>query len=317
MDTHDLYTTLTSSWALALIAIALERWLPWPEQWHPVSLFRLFAQYLENKVNKPSYAPEQQRFAGVLAVLLLLLLTLIPTAIVVYAADFSKLLGAVVLLGCMRRQHYVAVLNKVETLALKRQKRAARALLARIDFRETHDLSLHGLLKATAELRALSIIHHRWAPLIAWLLGGPILALCLRVLIELSSLWPICKPRYRYFGLASRAAYALLLGPVFFVLSLIPATLARLGKRRPAEKIKRSSAWIRPSAMWLDSLSRCHKIALGGPIKVQNYRISRQRFAGIAPESNPMQVRRSLNRWHTLLALLLICVVMLLFIYRP
>ena len=317
MNTHDLYTLLISSPILALIALALERWLPWPEQWHPLPMFRLFAQYLQTKVNKPGYSPEQQRFAGAMAVVMLLFISLVPTAIVVYAADFSEILGALVLLACLRRQHYLKLLNKVDALALKQQKRAARALLARIDYRDTDQLSVHGLVKATAELRAVSIIHHRWAPILAWLLGGPILALALRLISELYTLWPISVSRYRTFGLPARAAYVLLIGPVTLLLSVTALLIAAVSNARPAEPIKNSRALVWPTGKWLDSLSRCHDIALGGPIKVQGTRIERQRFAGRAPEQHNAQFRRAIARWHGYLILLLIVAVLLLFIYRP
>lgn len=317
MNTHDLYALLTATPVLALIALAIERWLPWPEQWHPLPVFRLFAQYLQQKVNKPVYSPEQQRFAGAMAVILLLFITLVPTAIIVYAADFSQLLSALVLVVCLRRQHVLHVLNRVDALALKQQKRAARAQLARIDYRDTEPLSVHGLIKATSELRAVSIIHHRWAPILAWLLGGPILALSVRVIIELYQLWPISQHRYRAFGLPIRAAYVLLVVP--FVLVLIPLAIlgAMLRRSRPAEPIKNSRAWVWATGKWLDSLSRLHQLALGGPIKVQGQRIERQRFAGHAPEQHYRRLRRSLTRWHHALTLLLIVAALLVFIYRP
>lgn len=317
MNTHDLYSLLTSSPTLALLALAIERWVPWPEQWHPIPLLRLFAQYLQSKVNQPHYSLQQQRFAGILAVLLLALLCLLPTAIVVYAADFSQLLGAVVLLSCLRRQHFIKMINRVEALALKQQKRAARALLAQLDYRDSHELSVHGLLKTTAELRLMSLVNHRWGPILAWLLGGPILALAIRLIVELHSLWPISVPRYRAFGLAARTAYLFLLGPVLLLLSLPASFMARLAGRRPAAVIKNSRAWAWPTAKWLDSFSRWHQFALGGPIKIQGQRLERQRFSGRAPESHHAQLIRSCTSWDWWLTLLLVCSTLLLFIYRP
>ena len=316
MNSHDLYEFITSSWTLALIAIVIERWLPWPEQWHPVPLFNLFANYLQTKVNKPNYSAEQQRLSGALAVVTLLILTLIPTAIVVYAAELSQWLGAFVLLCCLRRQHYLSMLNRIDALALKQQKRAARALLARICRRDTDQLSVHGLIKTTAELRALSIIHHRWAPVIGWLIGGPVLALALRILTELQQQWPITQSRFRYFGLPVRAGYAILVSPVVLFVAAVASLLALTTRRRPAASIVPSSSWLWPTAKWLDSLSRWHHFALGGPIKVQGKRIERQRFAGRPPEQYHAQLLRSMAAWHWCLFALLATATLLAFIYR-
>ncbi|RUO45291.1 cobalamin biosynthesis protein [Idiomarina aquatica] len=317
MNAHDIQQILTSPWGLALIAIAIERWLPWPEQWHPVAIFRLFANYLQHKVNQPRYAPSQQRLAGALALLLLLLLTLVPTAIVVYAADLSQWLGTLVLVGCLRQQHLLHTLDSVEKLARKGQKRAARALLARTDWRDTHNLSVHGIFKTTFELRALSVIEHRYVPVLGWLLGGPILALALRVTTELYQLWPVCMPRFRHFGVAVRVAYAVTIGPVTLLLAMVASVLAALRRRPRDEPIDNNSAWLWPSARWLQALARLYNMSTGGPLQVAGQRLQRQRFAGRPPEYCYPRYRLWLSAWQSTLILLVTIALILLFIYRP
>ncbi|MGM0481735.1 MAG: cobalamin biosynthesis protein [Pseudomonadota bacterium] len=307
---------LLSPWALALLALLLERWLPWPEHWHPLAVFRLFANYLQIKVNQRHYAAAQQQLAGWLAVALLLLLTLVPAAIVVYAAELSQLVAMVVLLVCLRQKPYLKVLDNVQRLAKKRQKRAARALLTRITYRDCDQLSLHGLAKTALELRAMSIIQHRFVPLISWLIGGPILCLALRVITELYQLWPVSHPRYRNFGLASRALYAVSVELVTVLAAATAHVFSAARGRRPRQQLSPSLAWLWSSAWWLDALSRLHNVSLGGPIKVHGQRLQRQRFAGRPAEHVWQQTTGLLMRWQKLSYLLLLSGALLGYIYR-
>lgn len=316
MTESDLIELLWSPWTLALLALLLERWLPWPEQWHPLAIFRLFANYLQTKVNPPHYADGQQRLAGWLALVLLLVLTLIPTAIIVYAAELSQLVGALVLLVCLRQRPYLQVLNSVRRLAQKNQKRAARALLSRITERDCDQLSRHGLAKTALELRAMSVLQHRFVPLLSWLLGGPILCLALRLITELYHLWPVSHSRYRHFGLATRALYAVSVSAITLLPLALIELAAALKGQRPRQPLMPSSAWLRPDAWWLEALSRLHNVSLGGPIKIQQRRLSRQRFAGRPAEQVWQRTVTVLMRWQTLNHFLLLAGLLLSYIYR-
>lgn len=317
MNANDWYEFLTSPWVLAALALLLERWLPWPEQWHPLAIFRLFANYLQYKVNKSGYAAGQQRIAGWLALITLLILSLVPTAIVIYAAEFSQIIGALVLLACLRQSNYLKTLDKVHRLASKGQKRAARAWLSRIDQRDTHELSLHGLAKNSLELRALSILHHRMVPISAWLIGGPILCLGLRLITELNQLWPTEQRRFRQFGLAPRAAYAMTVSWITAVMALLASTLCLLKPCRKRQSLQASQGWLWTTGWWLDSLSRLHNISLGGPIKIQGIRVARQRFPGRPAEEVWQSAASAIMRWQWLPTLIVLTGIVLSYIYRP
>jgi len=317
MNANHWYEFLTSSWVLAALALLLERWLPWPEQWHPLAIFRLFANYLQYKVNKPGYAANQQQVAGWLALITLLVLSLTPTAIVIYAAEFSQIIGALVLLACLRQSNYLKTLDKVHRLATKRQKGAARAWLARIDYRDTHELSLHGIAKSTLELRALSILHHRMVPISAFLIGGPILCLGLRLVTELSQLWPTEQRRYRHFGLATRAAYAMTVCWVTAVVALLASALCVVKPCRKRLSLQATQGWLWTTGWWLDSLSRLHNVSLGGPIKTQGVRIARQRFPGRPAEQVWQAAAAAIMRWQWLPTVIVTTGIVLSYIYRP
>lgn len=300
-----------------LAALVLERLLPWPEQWHPLAWFRLLANYLMVKVNKPQHHASQQRLAGMLMLLLLLFMTLVPAALILYAADFGGIIGGLILLVCLRQRHYLVVLDKVRLFSERGQKRVARSLLARIDWRDTDQLSIHGIAKNSLELRTMSVIHHRLVPIIMFALGGPLLCLTARAVTELHTLWPIINSRVQYFGLASRAAYAVLIAPVTMLATVLLLPLNTLLRRRPATHIESTNAWLKPTGYWLDAISRLYNVSLGGPVKIRGRKIARQRFHGRLAENCWQPVATGLDHWTTLLIVLLIAVNIVLYIYRP
>lgn len=245
------------------------------------------------------------------------MLVLVPSAIVIYAADFSALLGSVALWVALRRRYYLHILTNVRRLTLKGQKRAARALLTRIDDRDTDRLSTHGLAKTTLELQALSIVHHRLVPIVGWLIGGPILALGLRLIIEMAQLWPLAQARYLRFGLAPRALYVMTVGLITYVATAIAWLIASALRRRATISPSPSLTWDRPTITWLDNLSRLHNVSLGGPILVNGRRFARQRFAGRAAEKVWQTIAAAIERWQWGLTIVLMIALFWLFIYRP
>ncbi|MDV6316060.1 cobalamin biosynthesis protein [Idiomarina sp. HP20-50] len=318
MNTELLTQLLLSPVALALLALLAERWFPWPEQWHPLAVFRLMASYLSSKVNKPGRSVRQQRLAGFLAWLTMSLLVLLPAAIVFAGAEVSLAVGWLILLVSLRQQPVNQAVKLADSHLQRGRKNAARAWLSRITWRDCDLLSEHGIAKTSLELRASSILEHRFTPLLFWFAGGPLAALGIRTLVELTQVWPVAQPRYRYFGATTHWLYTITHFLPSFLLSLAARFMALFQRDKPKLKsLNRNALFPTVLLSWLQSFSYCHRVGLGGPIQVQGVRVARQRFDGRPPELLLPRALRWQRQWQLFFVTCLVITLLVLFIYRP
>lgn len=318
MNTELLSEILLSPVSLALLALLAERWFPWPEQWHPLAVFRLMASYLSTKVNKPGRPVGQQRLAGFLAWLIMSLLVLLPAAIVFAGAEVSLAIGWLILLVSIRQQPVNQAVKLADSHLQRGRKYAARAWLSRITWRDCDRLSEHGIAKTSLELRASSILEHRFTPLFFWFAGGPLAALGVRTLVELTRVWPVAQTRYRYFGTTAHWLYTLCHFLPSFILSLAARFMALFQRKKPKlQALQRNALFPTVLLSWLQSFSYCHRVSLGGPIQVQGVRIARQRFDGRAPELLLTKTQRWQRQWQIFFIACLVITLFALFIYRP
>jgi len=318
MNTELLIDLLLSPVALALLALLAERWFPWPEQWHPFAVLRLMAAYMSGKVNQPKRSVSQQRLAGFLAWLTMSLLVLLPAAIVFAGAEVSLAIGWLILLVSLRQQPINHSVKLADNHLKRGRKNAARAWLSRITWRDCELLSEHGIAKTSIELRVTSILEHRFTPLLFWFVGGPLAALGVRTLSELTQVWPIAQARYRHFGLVTHWLYSLTHFFPSFLLSLAARFMALFQRNKPElQSLRRNLLFPTIRLSWLQSFSYCHRVSLGGPIQVQGIRIDRQRFNGRPAELLLPQAQRWQRQWQIFFITCLIIALFALFIYRP
>ena len=75
---HSIFNTLLSEqilpfWVLLLV-VFIERYVPWPDKYHPISFIKLLAMGMQAKVLSPEQHPiRQQKISGTLAGIILLL----------------------------------------------------------------------------------------------------------------------------------------------------------------------------------------------------------------------------------------------------
>lgn len=309
---------LFSPFGLALLALLAERWFPWPEQWHPFAVLRLMAAYMSGKVNKQARSAGQQKTAGFLALLTMLLLVLLPSAIVFAGAEVSLAVGWLILLVSLRQQNSRQAVQLAEKHLAKGRKNAARAWVSRVTWRDCDRLSEHGIAKTCVELRATQILENRFAPLLFWLIGGPLAALGIRVIAELKDVWPVAQSRYQHFGKASAWLYALAYFIPSFLLSILARAVGVFRRNTPKlEPLKRSPTFPTVLLSWLQSFSFCHKVSLGGPLQLAGIRIHRQRFYGRPAELLLPQMPYWQRLWQGLFITCLVIGLFTLFIYRP
>ncbi|MCK7459079.1 cobalamin biosynthesis protein CobD/CbiB [Idiomarina aminovorans] len=318
MNTELLAQLLTSPIALALLALLVERWFPWPEQWHPFAVLRLMASYMSGKVNPPGRSVSQQRLAGFLAWLTLSLLVLLPAAIVFAGAELSLAIGWLILLVSLRQQPVAHAVKLADNHLQCGRKNAARAWLSRITWRDCDLLSKHGIAKTSLELRAASILEHRFTPLLFWFVGGPLAALGVRAIAELTQVWPVAQARYRQFGLTTHWLYTLTHFFPSFFLSLVARLMTLFQPNKPKlQPLQRNLLFPTVLLSWLQSFSYCHRVTLGGPIQVEGIRLARQRFDGRPAELLLPRARRWQRQWQFFFVSCLVIAFFALFIYRP
>jgi adenosylcobinamide-phosphate synthase len=189
-----LFTEITTYGLLPLVIICLvlliERWIPWHEKYHPLTLFRLIAINLGKRVNpnKPR-SDLQRRISGSLATMILLFPALAIIAFIVFIAQFPLFFDGFLLLIAMQYRPILIQFKRVQ-VALKLEKKSlARQFLSNIVLRETNRLSPIGIGKAAIESLLLRFFYQQFAIILWYLAGGGLAAITVRLLYELQQCW--------------------------------------------------------------------------------------------------------------------------------
>ncbi|MCK9608880.1 MAG: adenosylcobinamide-phosphate synthase CbiB [Methylomonas sp.] len=184
-----------------LCAVALDYWLGEPRNaYHPLVAFGRWAAWLERVFRKPQYSPQGQKALGMMAWLcamspclfFLLYLTLPPNQ--------QTIFSIAVLYFCISarslRQHAHAVHQALTADDLL----AARLQVGKIVSRQTADMTMDDVRRATVESVLENGADAVFAPLFWFVLLGPFGALLYRFCNTLDAMWGYKTPRYRHFG---------------------------------------------------------------------------------------------------------------------
>lgn len=201
-EQSGIVTPLFESFLLVCIALLVERFVPWPEKYHPLSLFRLVCINLAAKVNpiKKPRAPSQNKLAGLLAIVILLLPSLtiigILTAFAYYPQFFELLLFLIAIQIQPARRHF-----KLTGKALREEKKLlARHHLSLIVLRNTQRLSPLGIAKAAVESMILRYNYQVFGSICWFIVTGGLGALAVRLLFEMSQCWNVKLQQNHNFG---------------------------------------------------------------------------------------------------------------------
>jgi adenosylcobinamide-phosphate synthase len=202
---NGIFNTLLSEqllpfWVLLLV-IVVERYLPWPDKFHPISFVKALAMGMQAKVlaRDPS-AIRQQKISGSLACIVLLLPFCAILAVFKYLSEYPVFFEALMLLVALRFQDIQKQTNKVTAALAKQQKMLARHALSQIVLRETQKMSPLGMVKANIESLLLRYSYQFCAVVFWYLLTGGVGALIYRLIYELSLSWNNKLTRFKYFG---------------------------------------------------------------------------------------------------------------------
>jgi len=207
-------------WVLLLI-IFVERYVPWPDKYHPISFFKILARGMQAKVLSPDRnAIRQQKISGSLACIVLLLPFCTIFAVFKYLSEYPIFFEALMLLVALRFQDIPKQTRRVCAALSKQQKMLARHALSQIVRRETENMSPLGMVKANIETLLLRYSYQYCSVIFWYLLTGGVGALSYRLIYELSLCWNTKLTKFKHFGQAVRY--------VVNILQWLPSKLASL-----------------------------------------------------------------------------------------
>lgn len=261
---------LISAGILVLVILA-ELNINWSEKSHPLTLFRLLARAMGDKISQQKRSDSQQRTSGVLAIFVLMSPIVIVAVTMKWFAEYDWFFDAFFLFVALNFQYVNKKANQINRL-LQQEKRAfARNVLGKMVLRETSSLSKVGIVKASMETRILRF-HYQYLSVIFWyLFTGGIGALIYRCFYELNQEWNIKQDKYKAFG--KPAAW------LMFLLQWVPVRLSTtfftmtLGLSGSIQAVKKLGGKFSSHSLILAVFAGALKCELGGPAFYGNRKI--------------------------------------------
>lgn len=265
-------------WVLLLV-VFIERYLPWPDKYHPISFVKVLAMGMQAKVLSPTKnSIGQQKISGTLACIILLLPFCTVLAVFKYLSEYPVFFEALMLLIALRFQDIPKQTRRVSAALSKQQKMLARHALSQIVLRETEKMSPLGMVKANIESLLLRYSYQYCSVIFWYLLTGGVGALLYRLLYELSLCWNNKLARFRYFGLPIRN--------VVNILQWLPSKLASLSVVLAVNISQGSTALIQRISYQCNHLfvlNLCGAslgIELGGPAYYEQQKVRTRKCGG-------------------------------------
>jgi adenosylcobinamide-phosphate synthase len=185
---------------LLLITITVKALVNLFIQTEPLRFFSWYNQRLAKKVNKSINSVKQQSIAGLIAAIV----TLLPIVIILWLfADFIALpwlWHALLLYLALGDFHLFSAINNVSQALLAKQTHLAKHTLKPWVLRDVDTLSSMGLSKATIEMQLLRCLQQYFIIACYFLAIGPLMALTVRLIIEMHYCWNEKRPSFQHFG---------------------------------------------------------------------------------------------------------------------
>lgn len=265
--------------AILLLIVLATRLIPMPAAYHPLTLFRYFAQQLAAKVNPDPGRPRQQLYiSGSLA----LLVAWLPAMALLYSlylfSELPLVLDALLLYASLdwynTQQQAKMVQQRLQAGQLTLAREQAKPLLCR----KTTALSEMGLTKALLESLTLRSANHFVGVCLAFVLAGGLAAVGYRLLVELQQQWNPKRDQYRYFGIPTSTLAALLTAIPRLVSCLLLAL--QHGMLRSYQLCRTTRRFnINHCSFWLlCCVSMALHRSLGGPVYYNGHKQQRSKI---------------------------------------
>lgn len=289
--------------ASLLLALLLEKLLPEPAMgiWRSWGRLAMALQLKVNPWNRASAG--QQRRAGLLALLIMLLPLLLITFALPRLLQPAWLVDALLLWLAFAWTPIRRDGRRIADALDNDDKQSARELLQPWLLRNTAALSSIGIAKACIEMLLLRALRNRLLVLLWFVLLGPLAALAARACAELARIWN-CKCQHsRHFGRPASRLLRLLEAPALWL------TILLLKMRHPQPiTIEEAHGPIgHHTGQLLRHAASSLQLRLGGPVLYEGEKQRRPRYSsGREPDSDSIRATLSLLRRHQQLWLLLI-----------
>jgi adenosylcobinamide-phosphate synthase len=270
--------------ALLLLTLLLARYAALPLQYQPWPLLHVLAQRIATKVNKASDSQAQQRLAGSLALILLVVPLLVLAWALRHLSEWPAGFDALLLYLCLDHRHFSSQVTIVAGSLQRQQLQLAKDQLQPMLRRDCGQLSATGLAKAGVEVLAQRQLRHFAAVLFWFLVAGAVTALAWRLVVELQQAWSGKITNQRHFGSAVSRLGRLMLWPVCWLQGALVAMLFRFVQSVRYFRNSQQAGLPAAQRWYLSAWSAGLQRNLAGPVMIQGVKIRRER---IGPDRAP------------------------------
>lgn len=261
--------------------MAAARLVPLPASYQPWQLFAFAAQNTAKRVLNTNDSAAYQRFAGILATLVLLLPACFGYVMLRELSQWPAVLDAIVLYFCLDIGGIPQQFMKIRQSLQKGQLSLARQQLQPLVLRDTSSLSEVGVVKAALDTLVLRFASHWMTIVLVYCLFGATAALTLRILFELHWQWNPKLKSFQWFGLWLRQTLLVvtLLPMLFFSMVLA----LQVGARRSLEFARAADdgSWPLPQRLLLGAWAQTLQRQTGGPVMYQHQKLRRARLGPV------------------------------------
>lgn len=187
-----------------LCAIALDYWLGEPRNaYHPLVAFGRWAVWLETRFRKPRHGPAIQKALGMLAWLCAMSPCLFALLYLIFQPAAQSIFSIAMLYFCIGARSLQQHADVVYLALTAQDLSLARQRVSHIVSRQTADMTMDDVRRATIESVLENGADAVFAPLFWFVMLGPFGALLYRFSNTLDAMWGYKNPRYLHFGWAA------------------------------------------------------------------------------------------------------------------
>lgn len=268
---------LTIRLLVVLFVIILERNISISASYHPGSLWQFLAIKLANKTVKR--APKQQYLSGIISSVILLSITLIIVYSILSFALYPWFFEAIFLLLALNANTLLKNCHHIYRSLSLGKKNLAREQLNKICIRDTHSLSIMGVVKGNMEGAIQHFSLSYFTPIMIYIIGGPYLLTFYALTNALAQYWNPKKQQYRFFGRFVSRVIGVISLPFHCLLAFLIAAIYGLQHL----SIKRN-AWHKfGSGVLLATTANAMNRELGGAVMYDGIKIRRATLGSIHP----------------------------------
>lgn len=276
---QDLILNMPPETGLLLLVLIIERVIPIPDSYHPITFFRHLFSAIAKKVHPDTSRPiPQQKLAGYLSIPTLLLPALAIIYGIIQFAEYPLLIDAALLWFALSWSSLKMTTKRIVRALHKKQKSLAKDLVQPLVMRDCSQLSELGVCKATIEATFLRSQKQYFTVIFFYLLGGGIIALTYRLLHEMNQAWNTKESGFEYFGQPISSIVKWVEYVPARILAFSFALTGNLG--RSVKNLKQAKAgWFNNNTRWLlSTASAAINTQLGGPVMYNNQKHRRARI---------------------------------------